>query len=279
MRSLRQIGTATVVCGPSKTVDHILKLNNYSEAISDFVEVGLGNDISIFGSPGNNDNKLVLAPAPEPTEEKIYFTPRVGLHLTKRNASKQLQMEFVYRDFRALIQLPSVWKARHLIVISMFAQGMSAPQISIISGTPLETVNKFIAHYKTGYAQADITDYFYRRLSDPEVCACYASIKAIQEAEQKRNEKKVAEEADKQLPLEEAESNSQNEIDLQVVQEIEQRELEKRLDQNTKEDAKSESGPTDNEKEENETESVVENAEEAAPTLEEDDYEEFTDEE
>jgi len=90
IRTLEVVDTGDIICGPSLCVDHIIN-SCKAKDIKDLVENLLKNDISVEYKDGSI---LYLTTQSLSTRREVHRSSRVGLHMTKKDAAKEIQKEF-----------------------------------------------------------------------------------------------------------------------------------------------------------------------------------------
>jgi hypothetical protein len=167
-------------CGPCVSVDHMLSLCNVA-SIQELVSSKMKNDISVDGGDSKilyllKDTERLLQP------EDVHLSGRVGLHMTKASVAKELQIKYVYRNYRAFHTPRLIPKGRHLMVIALAAAGYTDQKIADIVGIRATKAAEYISLLEAGRKSSNCKPYF-KKLSDSEVCSCFGAILGLQQQE------------------------------------------------------------------------------------------------
>jgi hypothetical protein len=167
-------------CGPCVSVDHMLSLCNVA-SIQELVSSKMKNDISVDGGDSKilyllKDTERLLQP------EDVHLSGRVGLHMTKASVAKELQIKYVYRNYRAFHTPRLIPKGRHLMVIALAAAGYADQKIADIVGIRATKAAEYISLLEAGRKSSNCKPYF-KKLSDSEVCSCFGAILGLQQQE------------------------------------------------------------------------------------------------
>lgn len=182
IRSIQDVKSKEVVCGPSLSVDRILQLNGVSEA-KEMVAQVLKGDISVDRKAGQN-RKLYLAfpsqlsPPIELDRMEMFSSARVGIFLNKP-VPLEVQKDYCFGLYRFLVRPNLIKKGRHLLVCAMHASGIASHEIVRTLGSTTASVTGFIQSFERGKSAA-LTNYKGARLSDQDLCeaigCCHASL-------------------------------------------------------------------------------------------------------
>jgi len=174
IRSIESLdGTAKVVCGPSKTVDHILEVCKAEQnAVKAFVEEQLKKNLSIAKIPGG---LLYIEFDPTLPRRDIFKSARVGLHMTKTNVAASLQQQYVYKLYRFLTNPKSIPKGRNLTILGLLHKGVARGDIMRLTGATQALTDKTISLFEKG-KKSDIEKFMGSRLSDDEVSEAFGCL-------------------------------------------------------------------------------------------------------
>ena len=140
----------------------------------------MNDDISVFG---DKSNQLYLYPLDKPRNDSIIHTGRVGLYMTKKNVSVNVQAEYVMRNYRSIAEPHKVSKGRHLMSLSLHHEGTSCAEICRLTGMKQNVVKRHQAGYDAGLQNAkDLSVFSGKRISDTLACECLGAIIANRRA-------------------------------------------------------------------------------------------------
>lgn len=171
IRSIEDLDSGELFCGPCKCVDRILSLLN-SSAIASLVEDVLEDDIAV---DGGKTQKLYLELSQEVPLDEVMFSGRVGLHLTKKVPIEE-QCDFVFRRYRAFTNGKQIPKGRNLMVLAQHMDGKTAEEIIAAVGGTKRSVPKWTALCDKGAEHGDVKKFAKKRLSDLQICECYGAV-------------------------------------------------------------------------------------------------------
>jgi hypothetical protein len=77
---------------------------------------------------------------------------------------------YVLKSYRYLSQPRKIAKGKALLVLALHAQGKSVEEIQDITGCARGTVERYVADFKTGQAQADFKPYLGKDLTPVDLC-------------------------------------------------------------------------------------------------------------
>ena len=83
--------------------------------------------------------------------------------MTKTNVKVELQMSFVYRNYRYFAKPKNIPKGRFSMICAFYAQGKSVDEIARLTGSKAATVTKYIESYNSGKKKK--AESFARKLS------------------------------------------------------------------------------------------------------------------
>jgi len=173
IRSIESLdGTASVICGPSLTVDHILKLCSAS-GVKEFVEDSLKKKLSIAKEDGR---PLYVVHDPTLPQREVFKSGRVGLHMTKQSASASLQQQYVFKLYRFLTNPKLIPKGRNLMILGLLHKGVpNKNEITHKLGTTAALTEKTTTLFEKG-KKSSIDNFMGRRLSDDEVSEAFGCL-------------------------------------------------------------------------------------------------------
>jgi hypothetical protein len=141
-----------LVDGPSLLVDHLL------DATAGGTVAAL--DKAIAGrSAWDADNPLHLEAVDPEVPVAVYRCGRVGLSL-KKTASDRDMPRYVMRPYRYLTEPKRIKKGKIYLILSLHAQGKTPAEIQQLTGSPANTVARYIKDFEAGRIEADFTPYF-----------------------------------------------------------------------------------------------------------------------
>jgi hypothetical protein len=158
-----------LIDGPSLTVDHLL-------ARTEAVDIPT-LDAAIEGRPcWDPDNPLHLEMTGE-DERTLFRAPRVGLTLKRLRKSPD-PPRFLMRNYRFLSEPRRISKGKPHMVLALHALGTGVDQISLATGCPRGTVQRYVADYEAGTREPDFDAYFGVDLGTRELCHLYGAWQA-----------------------------------------------------------------------------------------------------
>lgn len=168
-------GDRALIDGPCMCVDHLLALTS-SPSVQSLAE---SFDRSVDApASGTSPSYLVVSDSPH-AAPGVFESTRVGLTL-KRGASEARQ-RFVAMPYRFLSEPSRIKKGRLNLVVSLHRQGMSAGEISKLTGSTSAQVAKYAAQFEAGKGLDPKT--FNKDLGNDELCqlfgACDGLVKAM----------------------------------------------------------------------------------------------------
>lgn len=173
IRSIESLdGTASVVCGPSKTVDKILELCKAEQNVKGFVEEHLKKNLSVAKTPGK---PLYIEFDASLPRREVFRSARVGLHMTKTNVDAKLQQQYVYKLYRFLTNPKSIPKGRNLTILGLLHKGVSRTDIMRISGATAGLTDKTISLFEKG-KKGSVDKFMGSRLADDEVSEAFGCL-------------------------------------------------------------------------------------------------------
>lgn len=168
-------GDRVFIDGPCMCVDHLLALTR-SPSVQALAE---SFDRSVDApASGSSPSHLVVTEGPREVPG-VFEGPRVGLTL-KRGATEARQ-RFVAMPYRFLSEPSRIKKGRLNLVVSLHRQGLSAAEISKLTGSTVSQVAKYAAQYDAGRTMDPKT--FNKDLGNDELCqlfgACESRVHAM----------------------------------------------------------------------------------------------------
>eukprot|EP01117_Protostelium_nocturnum_P006451 TRINITY_DN2324_c1_g2_i2.p1 TRINITY_DN2324_c1_g2~~TRINITY_DN2324_c1_g2_i2.p1 ORF type:complete len:344 (+),score=124.45 TRINITY_DN2324_c1_g2_i2:1176-2207(+) len=183
IRSIQSLNDGKIVCGPCKSVDHILELCKV-DGIRELVDEKMGGVISClppnsqFLPDGTKGNPILYLERGDSFDKKtVYRSARVGLHMTKslNKEPAELQKEFVFKHYRYFCEPKMIFKGQFYMVAAFANKGMSKGDIGKILNTKAATIEKYIQLVEQG-KKMDSSKFVGTKMSDDEVCKAYGSL-------------------------------------------------------------------------------------------------------
>jgi hypothetical protein len=150
-----------LIDGPSLLVDRAIRwcrvetVSELDEKIAERSAWHPLNPIRII--PGANLGKAVLA------------CSRVGL--TLRRAKSLLDMpNYLFRQYRFVTEPKAIAKGKAQIVMALHRQGYSSTQIKLLTGSPLNAIERYVAEYAIGRMSGRIEDFTDKVLAPVDIC-------------------------------------------------------------------------------------------------------------
>eukprot|EP01119_Soliformovum_irregulare_P018950 TRINITY_DN5914_c0_g1_i2.p1 TRINITY_DN5914_c0_g1~~TRINITY_DN5914_c0_g1_i2.p1 ORF type:complete len:206 (+),score=53.05 TRINITY_DN5914_c0_g1_i2:619-1236(+) len=134
IRSIESIKDSKFVCGPCKSVDHILETCSASD-IPDLVDNQMKEDLSVESSDEKTKPLYLLHDPASLPKKRVYRSPRVGLHMTKAKPLAEEQKQFVFRFYRYFTEPKKIFKGRDLMTLAMHLQGKKPHEIEALTGS------------------------------------------------------------------------------------------------------------------------------------------------
>ncbi|HWG41657.1 MAG TPA: hypothetical protein VN688_02645 [Gemmataceae bacterium] len=155
----------TLIDGPSLCVDHLLDATGADTvaALERAVNRRLAWD---DGNPLRLQSMDTLDPQPP------IRSPRVGLLLKKARSSTE-STRYVMRPYRYLTQPRRTKKGKIHMVLALHARGESLDDIQRLTNCPRRAIERYVAAFEAGRAEADFTPYFGIDLGPSELCKLY----------------------------------------------------------------------------------------------------------
>ncbi len=153
-------GKSELLDGPCMFVDHLLELNGAPDIASLVAKFDLSID-----KPAQGSSPLFF----ERTEDRkrpVLTSARVGLSL-KKSASAARQ-HFLAKPYRYLTEPGRIKKGRVQLVLGLHVSGMSAAQISQLTGTSVSNATKYIKLFEQGRSRSP--EQFRGDLGTNELC-------------------------------------------------------------------------------------------------------------
>ncbi len=158
-----------VVNGSSLCVEHMLTCTGMPDVAS--LDAALGSR-----RVDDNDGLMALEPAPPADLDRaMWQSARVGLTL-KRAAQHPSMVDYVLRPYRYLTSPRKLGKGRVNLVMDLHAKGMSATEISAISGSPKHTIDKYLAAYEEGRAMGSSRPLWGKALNNTAICRLHGAL-------------------------------------------------------------------------------------------------------
>jgi hypothetical protein len=141
-----------LVDGPSLSVDHLLATTGVNGVAS--------LDEAIEGRPAwDRDNPMHLEWLPTLTERPILRTARVGLSL-KRLRKSEPPTRFIMRRYRFLSEPKRISKGKQHMVLALHVDGTAPGAIREQTGCTKGALERYIADFEEGKAEASFDSYF-----------------------------------------------------------------------------------------------------------------------
>lgn len=109
---------------------------------------------------------------------RVFPGPRVGLFLTKRDVSLELQLDYMMREYRFCSKPKKLWKGKHYLVYSLICRNEAPKKIADLTGVPFDTVKIWINAYKEGKSINQLSAYTRRLADECQLLACFGAIDA-----------------------------------------------------------------------------------------------------
>lgn len=168
IRSLFDLKTKEVVCGPSLCVDAILSASSCSD-ISTFVKTYLEEDDSI-----ENENFLLYSRIhAKQRKAEIYSSMRIGLNLNKPQLSLEDSAQYLTAAYRYFVTDLKLSKGRTHACLELIRQGQTSAEISRIFGST--NLANLFANFKAGKKQK-LKEFADRKLTDKDLAFLLGSV-------------------------------------------------------------------------------------------------------
>jgi len=171
IRTIESLKDKKIICGPCKSVDHILERCS-APSIVDLVKEQLKHDITIQKSEGK---VLYLDNTSDRARLPVFFSPRVGLFMTKPKKVAKEQKDFLFRYYRFFTQPVKVVKGRHYMFMGWHGMGLKREEIFKFIESKGDSIPRLIKFVEEGRGK-DPDSYLGQRLSDNETCVCFGSL-------------------------------------------------------------------------------------------------------
>jgi 3-methyladenine DNA glycosylase Mpg len=160
-----QTSDGTLIDGPSLCVDHLLHVTGAATV----AELDRTANKRLAWEDGN---PLMLEKTAAPEKRPLFRSPRVGLML-KKVAARTDTTHFVLRPYRYLTEPRQTKKGKLLLVLSLYAQGISTQEVQRLTNCSRRAVERYIADFERGRKEADFTPYIGIDLGPAELCKLY----------------------------------------------------------------------------------------------------------
>lgn len=162
----------TLVDGPSLSVDHLLATTKCA-AVSVL-------DGRIAGrSVWDDTNPLHLQEASPGDRKPLLATARVGLTLKKAGKDPTIPTRFVVRRYRFVSEPRRLKKGKIHIVLGLHQDGKSIADIVAASGCPRKTVERYVADFEQGRAEASFDPFLGTDLGPADLCKLHGVARAV----------------------------------------------------------------------------------------------------
>lgn len=153
----------TVIDGPSRTVDHVLKVTG---------EPGVpALDARIAGRKvWDESSPLAVRESADPRSQTVHPTARVGLSLKRSRSGRTDTPAYLMRPYRYLTEPRRIGQGKPQLVCALHAGGLDAAGIHGLTGSPRKTVERYVADYEAGKKEASFDPYFGQNLGPAGVC-------------------------------------------------------------------------------------------------------------
>jgi hypothetical protein len=151
----------SLIDGPSLLVDHLLKKSGYHTVAA--LDEDIGTRLA-----WDESSPLTLRQTP-PEPRSWIRSGRVGLTL-KRSRPNSDGPRFVLRPYRFLSEPKRISKGKVLMVVALHAQGKNSASIQQLTGSPLKTVQRYIADFEEGRRNPAFGPFFGKDLGPKELC-------------------------------------------------------------------------------------------------------------
>lgn len=175
IRSLEEIQTKKIICGPSLCVDYILNTNS-CDSVDSFVKTKLNDNLD---ATCNMQSYLFLkdttgVPRKE-ARKKIIFTARIGLYFTKKDVSLEKQQQFIFKLYRAVSDHFQISKGKVLAIVALLEKGTSVSEIMQLTGCTHKMVSKYTCWFYDGQ-NMNPNSFIGNKWTEAQLCTCYASV-------------------------------------------------------------------------------------------------------
>jgi len=148
-----------VVSGPSKSVDHLLRLANLDQVRDLDDRIG---EISALDE--TNPVHLVTT---ELKEETVYSSARVGLAFRGLDAPETGEAYFL-RRYRFLREPRAIKKGRVQLILALLSDGLDTEQVHRVTGSPRHVIRRYAELAAT--ADGQVSDYHRVAIGTKELC-------------------------------------------------------------------------------------------------------------
>eukprot|EP01114_Cavostelium_apophysatum_P010418 TRINITY_DN2408_c0_g1_i1.p2 TRINITY_DN2408_c0_g1~~TRINITY_DN2408_c0_g1_i1.p2 ORF type:complete len:176 (+),score=60.51 TRINITY_DN2408_c0_g1_i1:605-1132(+) len=169
MRTLEDIDAGKFICGPSLSVDHILKTCGAS-SVKEFVDDHLKGNLSVTAK-----GPLYLQISDVKPKREVHRSGRVGLHMTKKGVDSELQKNYVFKLYRYFCEPKQVKKGRHYMISALLHMGKSRKEILGIIGGTAASIDKYATAYESGVG-SDANKYVGKKMEEVDVCTAYSAL-------------------------------------------------------------------------------------------------------
>eukprot|EP01100_Stratorugosa_tubuloviscum_P006625 TRINITY_DN2836_c0_g1_i1.p1 TRINITY_DN2836_c0_g1~~TRINITY_DN2836_c0_g1_i1.p1 ORF type:complete len:348 (-),score=164.58 TRINITY_DN2836_c0_g1_i1:45-1040(-) len=171
IRAIKPLGEK-IVEGPSKSVDHILKLTGKPSVAA------LADNFNLIVD--DQDNPIYIRHCENAQENmfqkaQVYTSARVGLTL-KNQSEKEKRIEYIGKNYRYFIEPESIKKGKHYIIAALHFAGKSASEIRTITKSTENSISQFIRACDSGLNE-DPKNFIRKELSPEDVCCLLSSCK------------------------------------------------------------------------------------------------------
>ena len=192
IRSIESIeGAKKIVCGPSLCVDHVIDLCG-ADSIQNLVDQYFKDDISVLET---NSHQLLYLKLQDEDPLPVYHTPRIGLHMTKKDVDPSIQRDYVFRCYRSISSPTEISKGKNLTICALYDSGKTLNEICDIMNSKMSVVTSSVEVFKNGYESKSWKEFVGTRPSDKEVCRAYGAVqKSLKKSNGSADEKNEEEE-------------------------------------------------------------------------------------
>jgi 3-methyladenine DNA glycosylase Mpg len=166
IRGIQKLDAPRVlVDGPSLVVDHILKTcgaENVPALVASMTSLAVCDQ----------NNLIHIAPASKSGSRQVYSSARVGLTLKDFSRDRE---NYIVRFYRFFTHPKDIKKGKPLMVNALHVHGKPEHEIHLITGTPKNTVAKYVDLFREGKKKS--ANFFYSKdLSTEDLCLLHGFI-------------------------------------------------------------------------------------------------------
>lgn len=154
-----------LINGCSLCVDHMLAQTGFAEVAA--LDAALGQRKIWRAGP------LTIRPAPEPADQPIFATARVGLTLKKAHLNPEMP-RYIMKPYRFLND-PTIKKGKLHTVVALHRQGRGVGEIRALTQSPAASVERYLTAYGEGLEVESFAPYRGRALTTAALCRLHGT--------------------------------------------------------------------------------------------------------